>query len=217
MEAGWGATAALELARSWSSAGRRVILVDAALRAPSLHRAADVENREGLSDAALHGVSVARVSRSLDDGGLFLVTAGTPVADPREVVTSGRWQRLSAGMTEAGVLVLLYLREGEAETAAFLGSASDIVLLSAPGEPTPSAVSELVPLVRAVTGPEDGGSALAGRSGGGARPEEAPLSPPARSRAPSGLGEGGVGRVVFLILAALVAAAGLGYLLTSFL
>lgn len=210
--AGWAPGAALDLARSWSARGRRVILVDCALQAPSLHDAAGIQNREGLSDAALHGASVSRVTHPVD-AGFFLITAGTPVADTRSVVRSGRWHRLAEGITDAGVVVLLYLRDGDAGTAAFLGSASDIVVLSGPADGTPLAVEDLQPLVRAVAGPDGVGTR------GPSRPAatEAATSARAPAAAVAGEGEGGLGRLFLLMIIALLVAAGLGYVLTSLL
>ncbi len=226
----WAPGAAVDLARSWSSAGGRVILVDAALQAPSLHDAAGVANREGLSDAALYGASIGRVSRSVDEGSFYVITAGTPVADVGSVVKSGRWHRVAEGMTEAGVLVLLYLRASDPETAAFLGSASDIVLLADPGDPAPPAIQDLLPLVRAVTGSSDGPSArvAAGVGAASGRPavpvevgEEAGASAggsgsstTSDSLATPLAGDGGMGKVILLLVAALLSSVGLGYVLT---
>lgn len=162
---GWAATAALELARSWSREGRRVILVDGALQHPTLHTAAGVANREGLSDATLHGASVGRVSVPVDGGAFFLIPAGSVVADAQSVARSDRWHRLSSGMTEAGVLVALFLQDGEEGTPAFLGAASDIVVLAETGEAPPAAVRDLEPLVRAVTGPSPDGSLVPADAG----------------------------------------------------
>lgn len=192
---GWAADGALSLARSWSSQGHRLILVDGGLHEPSLHAAAGLPNREGLSDVTLFGASVARVSQPLDDGNLFLISAGTPVADAQSVVRSSRWHRVSAGMAEAGVTMMLYVRDGESGAAAFLGSASDIVVLGAQDDAPPSVVRDLEPLVRAVTG-QAGGRA---KSRGGA-------SEPDRVEVASG-SSGGMGKMVlFVIVAALVAA-----------
>ncbi|NNF14656.1 MAG: hypothetical protein HKN72_15625, partial [Gemmatimonadetes bacterium] len=256
---GWAAGAAVDLARSWSASGRRVILVDAALRAPSLHEAVGLENREGLSDAALYGASIARVARSVDDDGFFLITAGTPVADPAAVVTSGRWPRLAAGMTEAEVLVLLYLRVVDPETSAFLGSAPDIVLLGGAEDPAPPALQEFFPMVRAVTGVGSGTAAwVAAQMGAEARRPAVPLEVSAAGTVRGGestaregestarggestarggesttrrgestttsdslatpvVGDSGMGRVILLLVATLLAAVGLGYLLTAVL
>lgn len=153
---GWAASSALALARSWSQTGSRVMLVDGVLHEPSLHHEAGVPNVEGLTDATLYGASVGRVARPLDDGNLFLISAGTPVADTQSVIRNPRWHRLTGAMTEAGVLMALLTRDGEAATCGFLGSASDIVVLAAPGDVVPSSVQDLEPLVHAVTGPESG-------------------------------------------------------------
>jgi hypothetical protein len=198
---GWAAMAAVDLARSWSQSGRRVILVDGGLQHPTLHAAAGVHNGEGLTDATLYGASVGRVSQPLDDGDFFLISAGTPVADTRTVVRSSRWHRLSAGISEAGVTLAVFVRDGESGTAAFLGSASDIVVLASPGEPPPAAVRDLEPLVRAVTGPEKGSVVRSGDSRTAASPKAA--------------GGPGVGRVILWILLAIVIAAVLGLLVSG--
>ena len=209
---GWGPSAALDLARSWTGRSHRVLLVDGALEKPSLHRPAGLDNREGLADAALHGASISRVSHPMDDGAFFLVTAGLPLADPSSVARSGRWHRISEGVGETGVLLLLYLRDGQAGTPAFLGSASDIVVLSAPGEALPASIRDLTPLVHAVTGPEDPRSVPAGP---GATEEVRSATPAAPKVFEEE--ERGMGRLLLLLLGALLLAAGLGYLLTSFL
>jgi len=179
-EAGWAPSAALDIARSWSSTGAKVVLADGGLHYPSLHTHAKVENREGLSDAALFGVSVGRVAQPVDGGAFFLITAGTAVANANVVPSSPRWSRLLEGFVEAGVKLILFVRDGDSGAAAFLGSASDIVVLSAKGEKTPAAVRDLEGLVRAVTGP----GAPAVRPAAPA----APVSARAPKSAPAGAG-----------------------------
>jgi hypothetical protein len=207
---GWAPSAAIELARSWSGQGARVIIADGVLHRPSLHRAVGIANREGLSDAALHGASVSRVVHPLDEGAFFVVTAGTPVADSGAVVRSPRWYRIVDGMAEAGVTLMLYLNDGESGTAAFLGSASDIVVLSNPDDPPPAAVRDLEPLVRAVTGMGRTPAPEPREEPKAVEPAPAPVRAPVKKekKAPEG-----VGRMVILVIVALVVAAGLGYLL----
>ncbi|HUF75679.1 MAG TPA: hypothetical protein VMM35_05340 [Longimicrobiales bacterium] len=161
VEAGWAASATLEIARSWSQSGAKVVVADGALHYPTLHALAQIDNGEGLSDAALFGLSVGRVARPVDEGAFFLITAGTAVANANSVPSSPRWSRLLEGFVEAGVKLLLFVRDGDSGCAAFLGSASDIVVLSPKGEKAPAAVRDLEGLVRAVTGPV-GGAAAAG-------------------------------------------------------
>jgi hypothetical protein len=201
VEAGWAAGAALELARGWASGGARVILVDGVLNRPALHEAAGVPNREGLTDAVLHGGSLKRVSQPVGDGDLFVVTAGSPVADAGSVVRHARWYRITAAMTEADVTLGVYLNDGESATAAFLGSASDIVVLAEPGDEPPRAIRDLEPLVRAVVG--RGGAAAVAPSTGS---DVAPAIPEDGS---------GVSRMILFVVLAVVVAAALGYLLVS--
>ena len=200
VEAGWAASAALHLARSWSETGAKVVVADGALHYPSLHTQAQIENDEGLSDAALFGVSVGRVARPVDGGAFFLITAGTAVANANSVPSSPRWSRLVDGFVEAGVKLLLFVRDGDSGAAAFLGSASDIVVLSTKGEKMPAAVRDLEGLVRAVTGPAAavGTAAPAGAGDSGAASS---LRPPEEwtARTP-----GGKQRVLFLAIAVVV-------------
>ena len=199
VEGGWAASAAIDIARAWSDAGAKVILADGALHYPSLHAQAEVSNEEGLSDAALFGVSVGRVARPVDDGAFFLITAGTAVANANSVPASPRWSRLLQGFVEAGVKLLLFVRDGDSGCAAFLGSASDIVVLAVEGERPPAAVRDLEGMVRVVTGP--------GRAKGsvGRGSSEAPVAPGLRppdewtAKTPAGKQ-----RVVLLVIAAVV-------------
>ena len=169
VSAGWAEHAALTLARSWSEAGRKVMLIDGALNQPSLHELTGVPNGEGLSDATLYGASVGRVARQVEEGGYYLIPAGTAVADANAVVRSPRWARLARGFVEAGVTAAVYVRDGESGATAFLGSASEIIVLSAPGEPAPGVVRDLEPLVRVVTGFGKPGAAPARLDGSQAR------------------------------------------------
>jgi hypothetical protein len=158
---GWAGLAALDLARSWSRGGDKVILADGALNYPTLHQLAQIENAEGLTDATLFGASVRRVARQIQGESFFLITAGTAVADANSVPGNPRWGRLLDGFKEAGVKLLLFVRDGDSGCSAFLASASDIVILADRGEPTPGAVREREALVRAVTGPGAAGSSEA--------------------------------------------------------
>jgi len=177
VEGRWAGRAALDLARAWSASGEKVILVDGALHYPSLHTHAGTENFEGLSDAALFGLSVGRIAKPVDDGAFFLITAGTAVADANAVAGSKRWATLLGGFMEAGVKLLLFVRDGDSGCAAFLGSASDIVVLSNKNEKVPAAVRDLEGMVRAVAGP---GAGRPGVAAHGADSSDTPgVRPPA--------------------------------------
>jgi hypothetical protein len=158
---GWAGTAAIDLARAWSRGGEKVILADGALNYPTLHQLAAMENAEGLSDAALFGMSVRRVAKQVAGESFFLITAGTAVANANTVPGSPRWGKLVDGFKEAGVKLLLFVRDGDSGCSAFLDSASDIVVLADRGEHAPGAVRDREELVRAVTGPGAAGGSEA--------------------------------------------------------
>jgi hypothetical protein len=98
-------------------------------------------------------------------------------------------------MAEAGVTMMLYVRDGDSGAAAFLGSASDIVVIGPEGDAPPSVVRDIEPLVRAVTG----------RSGGGAKSRGGP-SEPDRTQDASKASGGMAKMALFVIVAAAVAA-----------
>lgn len=187
VEAGWAAQAAHEIARKWAEGGARVILADGALHYPSLHEYARIQNGEGLTDAALYGASIGRVAKPVEGGGYFLIPAGTAVADANAVPYADRWSRFLDGFIDAGVRLLLFVRDGDSGCAAFLGSVSDIVVLAGRDEVPPASVRELGGLVRAVAGP-------------GSAPVQPGARPPDEWTASSPDGR----RRVFLLIAAVV-------------
>ncbi len=197
----WGAKAAVELARGWAREGGRVMLVDAALTRPSLHGELGLPNREGLTDATLYGASMSRVAQAPEGERFLLVTAGTAVANADTVAGDERWARIAGSTAEAGVTLALYLEDGEEGAVAFLGSASDIVVLAGPDEDPPSSIRNLEPLVRAVLGPS------------GAPPSAAAAADDGAPAAPAS--SNGFARMVVLVVMAIVIAAALGFLLSS--
>jgi hypothetical protein len=129
------------------------VLVDAAVSGPALHSAAGVENVEGLTDAVLFGVSIGRVARPVEGQSFFLITAGSPTADPSSLVDNDRWQQLVSGFIEAGVTLVLYLRGDDEHASSFLGSAGDVIVLANDGEDTASALGDHAARVGSVLGP----------------------------------------------------------------
>ena len=97
---------------------------------------------------------------------------------------------------------MLYLLDGEPCTPGFLGSASDIVVLGS-DEEAPVSIRDLEPLVRAVTRPAQ----VAGSPATPA-PEQVPAPEQDRKK-------GGRGRMIMLIVFAVVAMAALGWFLST--
>jgi hypothetical protein len=104
--------------------------------------------------------------------------------------------------------MVLYLRDGMAGTAAFLGSASDIVVLTAPGEAGPAAVRDLEPLIRTVTGFGSAGESTD-------EPSEVAVMETAGVDRGAASASGGNGRLLLFVVLAVIVAAVLGYVLSS--
>ncbi len=125
----WGVEASLLVARGWARKGRSVLLADASLDDPSLHKVVTGPNDEGVSDVILYGASVGRVARPIGDG-LLAAPAGTPVADAAEVLAHPRWEGVVRGFRKAGALLLLHLPAGTPGGADLLARAGGIIVIS---------------------------------------------------------------------------------------
>lgn len=88
---------ALTLSESYR---RRVLLIDADLRRPSLHDVFQVPNVSGLSDG-LEGDADQRLSLLQVSPTLTLLPAGRPLHDPMGALTSGRMRRILDEAREA--------------------------------------------------------------------------------------------------------------------
>jgi capsular exopolysaccharide synthesis family protein len=74
--------------------GRRVLLIDADLRAPRLHTMLGTTSTPGLSDYLQGGSDEFSVMQRGPMEGLFFVPCGTEIYDPSELVANGRLQYL---------------------------------------------------------------------------------------------------------------------------
>jgi succinoglycan biosynthesis transport protein ExoP len=83
-------TTSLALARSFANLGGSVLLVDADLRNPSLHRLVAVENNIGLSNY-LAGADWEQMVRKTDQGGLSIMTSGPLPPNPAELLAGNRF------------------------------------------------------------------------------------------------------------------------------
>lgn len=150
---GWAMKLALELVSAWGDAGQKVVLADGMLEYPMLHRELGLQNTEGIADAALFGASVARVARPVPGRAFFFVSAGSPTGNPEAIATSPRWGRLVEGFRDAGVTLVLFLREGCAAEEALAASADDVVVLAGSAEDLPEGARRVADRVRIVVGP----------------------------------------------------------------
>jgi succinoglycan biosynthesis transport protein ExoP len=94
-------TSALALARGLASLGSRVLLVDADLRNPSLHRSFGTDHGKGLSDVLTGHATLAEVVRETGVRGLSIVTAGKIPPNPAELLAGEGLSRMMKAGSEA--------------------------------------------------------------------------------------------------------------------
>jgi capsular exopolysaccharide synthesis family protein len=98
---------ASNLAVSMAMAGRRVLLIDADLHRPQLHRIFDIPQSPGLSDVM---AGKTRPSETLLESaipGLFILAAGHVVASPTDLLDSERLHHLIKGLCQVFDVVVL--------------------------------------------------------------------------------------------------------------
>jgi capsular exopolysaccharide synthesis family protein len=98
---------ASNLAVSMAMAGRRVLLIDADLHRPQLHRIFDIPQSPGLSDVM---AGKTRPSETLLESaipGLFILAAGHVVASPTDLLDSERLHHLIRGLCQVFDVVVL--------------------------------------------------------------------------------------------------------------
>lgn len=71
-----------------------VLLVDADLRQPSIHKFLGIENQIGLSDCLMNGASVSDAMIKTGIGKLVVLPSGSEVPNPVEVLSSNRMKEL---------------------------------------------------------------------------------------------------------------------------
>lgn len=103
------------LAMSFAAAGKRVVLVDLDLRHPNCHRLIGAHNEFGASEVLLGHRSLEEAMQFVElpappgrvRPGLYFLATGNQVANPAELLGSGRTARLLSGISAQADLVLL--------------------------------------------------------------------------------------------------------------
>jgi capsular exopolysaccharide synthesis family protein len=100
---------ALGLAMSAARLHKRVLLIDANLRDPSLHKQLNLPNEQGLSTLLTSDVSIPNQISIQSSGSSYIdiLTAGPTPADPANLLSSPRMQQLMATFEENYDLVLI--------------------------------------------------------------------------------------------------------------
>lgn len=86
-------TTAVSIARSLARIGARVLLIDADLRSPSLHKTFGIERGRGLSEVLTRQAELMELVQDVGIANLKIMLAGTIPPNPSELLASGALQR----------------------------------------------------------------------------------------------------------------------------
>ncbi len=91
-------TTAVNIAMALAVGGARVLLIDADMRRPSVHKALRMANDRGLSQLLAGQARMREVVQRTHDPNLLTITAGRTPANPSELLASDRMRALLAGL-----------------------------------------------------------------------------------------------------------------------
>lgn len=81
-------TVAVNLAMVFAQSGKEVVIVDADMRRPMIHRYFGLSNRLGLSDVIIDSVTINAVEHPWKDTSLSIITSGSLPPNPSELLAS---------------------------------------------------------------------------------------------------------------------------------
>jgi succinoglycan biosynthesis transport protein ExoP len=93
-------TTACNLATALALGGSRVLLIDADMRRPGLHRIMGVENNIGLSELLIAQARVREVVQATTEPNLFVIAAGHTPPNPSELLASDRMKSFLANLSQ---------------------------------------------------------------------------------------------------------------------
>jgi polysaccharide biosynthesis transport protein len=100
-------TSAYNLALSAAAMGKRVLLVDADMRRPTIHQQANIPNVQGLSNVIIANVPLKDVvQRSSLEENLYILTSGTLPPDPTRILSSSVMGKMMKQLEEVFDLIV---------------------------------------------------------------------------------------------------------------
>lgn len=123
-------TTAANLAVVFASSGQRVLLVDADMRKPTVHKTFLLENRVGLSNVVSSDVTINEAIQRSTIPNLSIMTSGPKAPNPSELLASARMDQLVTNLKEAFDFVIFDMPPVVAVTdAQIMSSKADGTLL----------------------------------------------------------------------------------------
>lgn len=122
-------TVATNLAFSIAQEERKVILLDADLRKPSVHELVGIPISPGLSEVFREKVNMVDTIRSSADKRVALITSGSPPPNPAELLASKKMERVLTSLEEVADYIIIDGPPFLITDAAILASKVDGVLL----------------------------------------------------------------------------------------
>ncbi len=122
-------TVATNLAFSIAQEDRKVILMDADLRNPSVHELVGIPITPGLSEVFREKVNMVDTIRSSADKRVALITSGSPPSNPAELLASKKMDRVLTSLEEVADYIIIDGPPFLITDAAIIASKVDGVLL----------------------------------------------------------------------------------------
>ncbi len=118
----------VNLALAFAETGRQLLLIDANLHQPSVHRLLQLPNQHGLTDARFS--NLVPPAQEIPSRSLRVITSGVLPPHPTKLLASPRFTTLLAELPHTAELTILDAPAlVESSTAAILASACDAILL----------------------------------------------------------------------------------------